>query len=140
MQNKNFNHITPIQIRFNDIDGQQHVNNSIYQQYYDIGRIGYFTTIRRENYQTGGQSVVIASINTDFLKPIFPHDSVQVETRVEKIGEKSLTLFQRLVNSETGEVMSTCTTIFGGFDYEKQVTIPISGELRRLIEDFESGK
>lgn len=132
-----FKYIEPIQIRFNDIDGQQHVNNAVYQQFFDIGRSGYFTAISNEKYQTGGKSVVLASVKTDFLQPIFLHDKIQVETRVRKIGNKSLTMEQRITDSDTGDIKASCTTIFSGFDYDKQETIIISESMREMIGEYE---
>ena len=132
-----FRYIEPIQIRFNDIDGQQHVNNAVYQQFFDIGRAGYFTEISGEEYQTGGKSVVVASVQTDFRKPIFLHDKIQVETGVRTIGNKSLTMEQRITDSANGEVKSTCTTVFVGFDYDRQETMKIPDSMRMMIEKFE---
>jgi acyl-CoA thioester hydrolase len=132
-----FRHIIPIQIRFNDIDGQQHVNNAVYQSYYDIGREGYFSAIQGQHYQTGGKSAVVASVQTDFLRPVFRHDSIQVETRVKSIGNKSLKLFQRISDSGEETVYSTCTTVFVGFDYDKQETIIIPPEMVAAIRDYE---
>ena len=34
-----FFHKTPIQIRFNDVDVVGHVNNSVYQNYFDAARM-----------------------------------------------------------------------------------------------------
>ena len=137
MKKKTFRYIEPIQIRFNDIDGQQHVNNAVYQQYYDIGRAGYFTEISGTEYQTGGQSVVVASVQTNFLKPIFLHDRIQIETRVVRIGNKSLIMEQQITDREIGDIKSTGTTVFVGFDYDKQETILISDKLKNLIEKYE---
>lgn len=138
MKDKKFRYIEPVQIRFNDIDGQQHVNNGVYQQYYDIGRSGYFTQISGKEYQTGGQSVVVASVKTDFLKPIFLHDRIQVESRISKIGNKSLQMEQRITDIKTGDTKSTSSTVFVGFDYEKNETLKISPELREMISRFEN--
>jgi acyl-CoA thioester hydrolase len=44
----NFFHITPIQIRFNDIDKLNHVTNSVYQQYFDLGKMDYFNDVLQE--------------------------------------------------------------------------------------------
>lgn len=132
-----FPSVIPLQIRFNDIDGQQHVNNAVYQMYYDIGRAGYFSAATGQEYQPGGRSLVIASITTDFLIPVFLHDAVQVETRVLKIGTKSLTMAQRITDRENGAIKSTCTTVFAGFDYGSQTTMPIDPDLRRAIAVFE---
>jgi len=137
MKDAKYNYIVPVQIRFNDIDGQQHVNNAVYQSYFDLGRVGYFTVISGKSYKTGGRSVVIASVKTDFIEPIFLHDSIQIETRIQKIGTKSLTMLQRITETETGEVKATCSTVFVGFDYEKQQAIELSHELRTMIRTFE---
>lgn len=138
MKDKTFRYIEPVQIRFNDIDGQQHVNNGVYQQYYDIGRAGYFTEISGIEYRTGGQSVVVASVKTDFLKPIMLHDKIQVETRISKIGNKSLHMEQRITDRDSGELKSSSTTIFAGFDYTTQSTIKIPDELREQIRRYEN--
>ena len=37
-----FRHRTPIQIRFNDLDAYQHVNNNVYFSFYDLGKENYF--------------------------------------------------------------------------------------------------
>ena len=132
-----YKHAAPIQIRFNDIDGQLHVNNAVYQSYFDIGREDYFTVISGENYQPGGQSVVIASVNVDFIKPVLRYDKIQVETAVVKIGNKSLTMQQRISGIYDGEIKAECRTVFAGFDYDSQSTIPITDEMRECIENFE---
>ena len=130
----------PIQIRFNDIDGQQHVNNAVYQTYYDLGRTQYFNDIFNTEYRTGGRSVVIASVNTDFLAPIFLHDHVQVETRVSRLGNKSLTMQQRIVCPDDGSIKSQCSTVFAGFDYDAQQTIVLPEDLRTAVIGFEPGE
>ena len=132
-----FKCIIPVQMRFNDIDGQRHVNNAVYQSYYDLGRSGYFTAIKGASYEPGGRSVVIASIRTDFFIPIFFNNSIQVESRVSKVGNKSLTMLQRITDSFSGEIKSTCTTIFAGFDYSTQKSIVIPDEIRQAIEKYE---
>ncbi|MBI9106720.1 MAG: acyl-CoA thioesterase [Spirochaetales bacterium] len=134
---KSFKHIVPIQIRFNDIDGQQHVNNAVYQSYFDIGREGYFSAIHGQHYHTGGKSVIIAAVQTDFMRPVFRHDKIQVETKVISIGNKSLKMFQKISSTDDEVIYATCSTVFAGFDYEKQETIIIPSEMRKAIEQYE---
>ena len=38
-------HITPIQLRFNDIDQMGHVNNAVIMEFFDLGKSEYFTAI-----------------------------------------------------------------------------------------------
>ncbi|MDC7124106.1 MAG: thioesterase family protein [Spirochaetales bacterium] len=134
-----FRHIVPIQIRFNDVDGQQHVNNAIYQQYFDIGRAGYLGAIKGGNYETGGKSFIIASVKTDFLLPIFMYDKIQVETRTAKIGTKSLTIESRIVETGTENVKAVCETVFVAFDYDKQEVLCVTDETRKQIKAYDEG-
>lgn len=49
----NFKHITPIQIRFNDIDHLGHVNNNAYFAYYDLGKERYIIDVLGVDFATG---------------------------------------------------------------------------------------
>ncbi len=128
----------PVQIRFGDIDGQGHVNNAVYQNYYDIGRVKYLSEMLGEPYMPGGKSLVVASVKTDFLAPVFLHDDIIVESAVIKIGNKSLTMLQRIKENQTGEIKSDCTTIFAGYDYDRAETIVIPDRYRNAIKEYQN--
>lgn len=38
MEEIQFNHTLPIQLRFNDVDKFGHVNNTVYFSFYDLGK------------------------------------------------------------------------------------------------------
>ena len=40
-----YKHSVEIQPRFNDFDALEHVNNTVYMNYFDIGKVSYFKTI-----------------------------------------------------------------------------------------------
>ena len=40
-----FKSILPIQVRFNDVDIMGHVSNTVYQSYYDSGKVDYFDKV-----------------------------------------------------------------------------------------------
>lgn len=134
----NFNVRTSIQIRFNDIDGLGHVNNSVYSQYFDQGRMDYFRILN------GGKSVdwhkaklVIASTKIDFLKPVFLNEPADVLTKVYKIGNKSLKMIQHLIDPETEEVKATCKSVMVGFDNVSMQSIELPENWRSAILSFE---
>ena len=90
-----FNHSLPVQIRFNDTDPAQHVNNSVYQEYLDLGRLAYFRKVMGRTMVFNDLSLVIASIKIDFFKPVLLSDRIRVETRITTLGNKSLEMVQR---------------------------------------------
>lgn len=62
------------------------------------------------------------------------HDRVRVTTTCEKIGNKSLTLFQQLVVD--GRVRSESRSVMVAFDFARQLSMPVPEAWRtRLLAD-----
>ena len=94
--NASFRSIIPIQVRFSDVDMLGHVSNTVYQNYYDAGKVHYFDEVLPEiDFVTIG--LVGASIKIDYLKPIYMRTKILVETHVTHVGYKSLTMGHQLV-------------------------------------------
>ena len=51
MNEMKFFHETPLQIRFNDVDVMGHVNNSVYQNYFDVARLRYSAIENLRHFQ-----------------------------------------------------------------------------------------
>ena len=45
MEDFEFHHTLPIQLRFNDVDKFGHVNNTVYFSFYDLGKTDYFASV-----------------------------------------------------------------------------------------------
>lgn len=117
----------PIQVRFNDVDALGHVNNSMHQQYFDLGRVHYFNQMPSPPVNWYGQSVVIARLEIDFYHPISPTDRVFVCTRVITMGNRSFRMEQLIYREKEGrrEVCSRCISTMVGFDAAKECSAPI---------------
>jgi len=132
-----FYHSLPIQIRFNDIDLAQHVNNSVYQEYFDLGRLNYFEKAMGKAMADSGLSMVIASCKVDFFKPLFLTDSTFVETRVDALGTKSLEMVQRIMHKGESEPRAVAVTVMVCFNYASQVSENIPDTWKEKIRRFE---
>lgn len=97
--NRLFKQVDQIQIRFNDIDLMGHVNNATIGEYFDLGRMNYMHRIFGGSVKIEQESLVIASIKTDFFVPILIENSVEVRTRIVELGGKSLKMEQLIVDS-----------------------------------------
>lgn len=135
-----FRHHIDLQLRFNDVDMFGHVNNSVYLQFFDLGKLNYFNTALGEDFMKTGLQVVIANINCNFYSPTFINEKLQVLTTIKHIGEKSLTLEQRIVNKENGDVKCIATTIMAGFDPKTMKSAPIFDDPRHKFEEYEGRK
>jgi acyl-CoA thioester hydrolase len=126
----------PIQVRFNDVDIIGHVSNTVYLNYYDAGKMDYFDLVIPE-IDFSGLAVVGASIKIDYLKPIFMRYNIYVETRISVLGNKSFTMEHLLINSDNGDLLSTCTAVVVCFDIKAQTSCVIPDDWRKRIIEFE---
>ena len=106
----------PIQLRFNDVDIIGHVNNSVYFNFFDLGKTCYFDQVVGAHIDWANADIVIKAINADFKTPTFYRDRIAVETAVIRLGNKSLTMHQRIIDTENNSIKCECTTIMCGFD------------------------
>lgn len=133
----NFFHTTSVQIRFNDLDTLGHINNSVFQQYFDLGRIAYFKNVLNEQMDWNVEGLILASISIDFLTPIRFYDSIVVHTKINHLGNKSLKMIQDLFDETTEKVAATGKSIMVSYNNTTGETLPIPGRWRKCIAAFE---
>lgn len=132
-----FRHTLPLQLRFNDVDLLGHVNNSIYFSFYDLGKARYFEAVKTQNIDWKKADVVVANVNADFVSPIYPSETIAVQTCTTEIGNRSFKLLQQIVNTQTGQIKGICRTVMVGFDIGTGSAAPISDEWKEAICQFE---
>ena len=82
----------------------------------------------------GDLRIITVSTSTSYMGQIRLHDRVRVTTTCEKIGNKSLTLFQQLVVD--GQVRSESRSVMVAFDFSRQQSMPVPDAWReRLLAD-----
>ena len=133
-----FNHFTPVQIRFNDIDIMGHVNNAVQQHYFDYARLKYFGEVLKTAIDWKDKSLVIASINIDFENPVFLDENIVVLTRTDKIGDKSLQMTQKIVTADFREIKTSGISVMVGFSKVENNSVVIPGEWKERIRQYES--
>jgi acyl-CoA thioester hydrolase len=133
----NFYHSIPIQIRFNDTDPAKHVNNSVYQEYFDLGKINYFQEVTGQAMDFKGVSMVVASYKVDFFQPVFLEDKIEVKTRISVVGNKSLEMWQHLCKVGESSPKAVSSTIMVCFDYSTQLSVGLPEDWKEKIRSFE---
>ncbi len=135
--NSFFKNVLRIQVRFSDVDMMGHVSNTIYQTYYDSGKVNYFDEVKLDmDFVNIG--VVGASVSIEYLKPIFMKTRILVKSRVSVLGHKSMTMEHQLVNEQTDEILSTCKAVLVCFAIKDQVSIPIPQHWRDNILAYDN--
>ena len=126
---------TEIQQRFADADTLGHINNIHLQEYFDLGKMELYTTLLGNRIDWRGVNLVLVSIKTDMMRQTRLGDDIIVESWVEKIGTKSMTVRQRLINRADGVANAECSTVVVCFDFASQRAIPFPDEWRAILEN-----
>lgn len=114
---------TQIQKRFSDIDPFQHVNNVSQQSYFDVGKVEYYQQVLGAEVLGGNLRIITASTSTSYLGQVRMDDQVRVTTTCERVGNKSLTLFQQLLAGD--KVCSESHSVMVAFDFALQQSTPV---------------
>lgn len=136
MEDIQFKHSLPIQLRFNDVDKFGHVNNTVYFSFYDLGKTEYFASVC-PNVSWEKDGIVVVHIEANFLDQIYGADNIAVQTAVTEIGTKSFKLTQQVIDVETQEVKCICHSIMVAFDLEKHESKPLEAEWIEAICQYE---
>ncbi|HIE16491.1 MAG TPA: acyl-CoA thioesterase [Bacteroidales bacterium] len=138
-QNINFLHKVAVQIRFNDIDIAGHVNNAMYFQYLDLARLQYFDKVFDDTIKWKKAGLVLAKIEINFLEPVFLNEKLFVYTKIDKIGNKSIQMYQHIIKSiDKKEILvSISTSVLVGYDYIKKRSFEIPKKWKEKILNFE---
>lgn len=139
MSNQTFQffHKTPVQIRFNDIDIMAHVNNSVYQNFFDMARMSYFEEVFEQKMQWKVRALVLAKITINYLNPIFLDEEIVVLSKVYKLGNKSLQMQQEIINLKTNELKAKNDAVLVAFGVKEDEAILLPDDWRKKIINFE---
>jgi acyl-CoA thioester hydrolase len=91
-------HTSSIAVRFADIDAMGHVNNATYLNYFEQARMQFFHDSIGGKWDWKRDGIVLARNEIDYILPILLQESVLIDTMVETMGTKSLTISYEVYN------------------------------------------
>jgi len=89
----------PIAIRWRDLDAFNHVNNATFLTYLEESRLHWLAGIEG-CWRDASMQPVLAATNLNFRLPIQWPGEVIVELRVERLGDRSLTISHRILGAD----------------------------------------
>lgn len=130
------NIITPIQIRFSDVDKLGHVNNAVYLSYLELARMNYFKdVVGKINWNKEG--VIVARVEMDFVQSVMLNDKIFVKTWCSRTGNKSFDLSYSLFKKEGDEEteMLKGLTVMVCFNYELKKSVEMPEAWRKWLTE-----
>jgi acyl-CoA thioester hydrolase len=120
-----------VEIRWRDLDGFGHVNNSTYLTYLEEARDQYLTDLLGDVVHR----VVIRRIEIDYLSGLTQVDDyVDVDVRLTGLGTSSLTLAEEIVSTTDRRVAATATSVMVHTDASRSASAPWPAEARTALE------
>lgn len=136
MQNYRFSY--PIQIRYSDLDPQWHVNNARTASFLEQARFAYLVELGlfdgKSFFDLG---LIVADVHVVYLAPITLGQNIRVELRTAKIGNKSLTLDNQIVDTDSGQVLVRGETVMVAYDYRAQASMRVPQNWRDTLYEYE---
>jgi acyl-CoA thioester hydrolase len=130
-----FRHRTSVEVRFRDLDAFGHVNNAVITSYVEHGRIRYLRDVL-EFAPVGGMPMILASITVDYVSPVLFGEVIEIATRVDWIGTRSLKMSHALT-SRDGREVARATDVLVAYDYAAASSMPVPDEWREMLERHE---
>jgi len=129
----------PIEVRYGDLDPQGHVNNAKHLTYFEQARIHYMIELglftRDQSFMQIG--VIVADVHITYLEPIYFGQNIKVGVHAARLGSKSMTWEQNIVDIDTNREAARGEVIIVTYDYKDEKTISVPQEWREKITAFE---
>ena len=126
--------ITAVQKRFSDVDSFMHVNNIWQQSYFDMGKTDFYTKVLGITGVFDKLRIITASTHTDYYGQVRLMDDIVVVTDVSRLGNKSMTLHQRIMLGD--KCLTESSSVMVAFDFETQQSVPMPEEWRIKLEEY----
>ncbi len=131
----------PVEVRYGDLDPQGHLNNAKFLTYFEQARVYYLIQVgvfgADQSFMDIG--VIVADIHIAFHEPIHFDDRLKAGVRTMKLGGKSITVAQNILDADTGREKARGEVVMVTFDYRSKKTIPVPEAWRSKINAYENG-
>ncbi len=137
MQRADFRHFLELPVRWGDMDAFGHVNNVQYMRYLESGRVAYIGEVLGVAMEPR-ENIVLADIHCTFLQQLRYPVTVEVATRVARLGNSSLQIVFAIYRRGEEQPVLTGEGILVWFDFVNDKPIPLPESTRSAICRFEA--
>ncbi|MFK7920344.1 MAG: acyl-CoA thioesterase [Bacteroidia bacterium] len=125
---------TEITVRSWTLDLYGQVSNAKFLEFLEEARWNHFKGFFESGmFMELGLAFMPVNVNLSYSKPAHLGDILDIETVIDRIGEKSITLDQKITMRDTQELIVAAEVTFVVKDMQKGVAVPVKG---RLLDMF----
>jgi acyl-CoA thioester hydrolase len=128
-------------IRYSEVDAQKIVYNSHYLTFLDVSIFEFFDAIgfNQEEYikETNNEFHTVRAV-VEYKAPATLGDTIEVLTRIKKIGNSSITFQQEIYLHESDKLLATGEIVWVNTNQEEMVPTTVPDYLRQLLKDYQN--
>ncbi len=131
--------VITVPVQWGDQDAFAHVNNTVFLRWFEIGRIAYFQRLGISH--TGPhakRAPILAAVSCSFERQVTFPDTVQIATRIARIGNKSMVVDHVIYSERHACQVAKGTSTIVYFDYAANESTPLTDEIRAAIQSLEA--
>jgi len=126
-----------LNVRFNDCDVLQHVNNATYYTYFEEARRDLFRLFNPD-LSTQNWNIIVASNACNYLQEIHFAQDITIYTWISHIGNSSFNV-EHAIRDEEGQWKSRGKATLLQFDYKNKRGVPINNITRKQLSEHLQG-
>jgi thioesterase-3 len=118
------------------------VSNQRFLDFLEDARWNYLDSIglNYDEFAKRGVFLAVVNINVNFRAPSFLGDVLIIETMVDRIGNRSITVKQKMYNKKTEQIILDAEVVYVIVDLATGKSIPIDNEMRQLWLELSNKK
>ncbi len=124
-----------IVVRSTEVDMLGHVNNAVYQQWFEWGRFEWvrWSGVDFDALSPEHLSLVVVHVSLDYRREARRDDRMVIETSLARLGTKSMTWRQRVLHAD-GTVAAEGDVVLAVFDTRTRRAEPMLDAVRQALE------
>jgi acyl-CoA thioester hydrolase len=130
--------VTTIPLLWGDEDAFGHVNNLVYLRWAESARVDYLRLVGLwTELPPSGVGPILASLHCDYKAQLLYPGTVQVGTRVSRVGNSSIQMEHHVVSLEQNALAAFVDSTLVMLDYRSRKPARVTPEARRAIAAFQ---
>lgn len=133
--------VTTLPVQWGEQDMFGHVNNIIYFRWFESARIEYLDRVGLSYFMEQEKiGPILAAIGCNYRRQLTFPDTVDIGSRITRIGRSSLTMTHGLWSRASQSLIADGDSTIVVFDYTSQRSVPVPDKVREAIEKLEGRK
>ena len=134
-----FRFFHPVEVRYEDVDAQRHVNNVRFFTYMEQARARYLQALRLwDGRDFDAIGIILVEAGCTYKAPIEFGANLSVGVRCSRIGHKSLDLLYTIRDVDSGQEMASGRTILVAYDYHRAASVLVPDTWRQALASYDA--